>query len=94
VVNNQWGNGFTASIRVKNISTAPINGWNVNWQYADGSKVTGSWNVALSGSNPYAGKNVSWNANIQPGQTAEFGFQGSKPTGTASVPVVTGPLCK
>ncbi|MDF3012115.1 MAG: beta-mannosidase [Cellvibrio sp.] len=94
IINSQWGNGFTAAIRIKNTGAQPINGWNVNWQYSDGSKVTGLWNASLTGSNPYNAKNLGWNATIQPGQTVEFGFQGSKPATTASVPVVTGSICK
>lgn len=94
VVNSQWNNGFTAAIRIKNTSGQPINGWNVNWQYRDGSKITNLWNASLTGSNPYSAKNLSWNSTIQPGQTVEFGFQGSKVAGSASVPVVTGGVCQ
>lgn len=94
VIQSQWNNGFTAAIRIKNNRTQPINGWNVNWQYSDGSKVTNLWNASLTGSNPYSAKNLSWNSTIQPGQTVEFGFQGSKPAGSASVPVVTGSVCQ
>ena len=94
VVNNQWGNGFTATIRIKNTSNAVINGWDVNWHYADGSKVTNLWNASLSGANPYTAKNLNWNTKIQPGQTVEFGFQGSKPSGAASIPVVSGSVCQ
>lgn len=94
VIGSQWGNGFTAAIRVKNNGTQTLNGWSVNWQYSDGSKVTNSWNASFSGSNPYTAKNLGWNANIQPGQTVEFGFQGSKPAGAAVVPAVTGAICQ
>lgn len=94
VINSQWSNGFTASVRIKNTSTTTINGWDVNWQYGDGSKVTNLWNAALSGSNPYTAKNLSWNSTIQPGQTVEFGFQGTKSAAVASTPVVTGNICK
>lgn len=94
VVNSQWNNGFTAAIRIKNTSGQPINGWNVNWQYGDGSKIINLWNASLTGSNPYSAKNLSWNSTIQPGQTVEFGFQGSKAAGSASVPVVTGGVCQ
>lgn len=93
-IQSQWGNGFTAAIRVKNISNRVINGWDVNWQYTDGSRLTNSWNASVSGSNPYTAKNLNWNASIQPGQTVEFGFQGSKPAGAAMVPVVSGSLCQ
>jgi mannan endo-1,4-beta-mannosidase len=94
VIGSQWGNGFTAAIRVKNTSAQTLNGWSVNWQYSDGSKVTNLWNANFSGSNPYNAKNLGWNATIQPGQTVEFGFQGSKPSGAAAVPIVTGAVCQ
>lgn len=93
-VQSQWNNGFTAAIRIKNNSAQAINNWDVQWQYADGSNVTNLWNAALSGSNPYSAKNLNWNAVIQPGQTVEFGFQGSKPAGAATVPTVTGSICQ
>jgi mannan endo-1,4-beta-mannosidase len=96
VVNSQWNNGFTAAIRIKNMGTRAINRWSVNWQYSDGSKVTNLWNaqfwdVAIPGS--YAAGSLDWNAIIQPGQTVEFGFQGTKPASTAQVPVVRGSPC-
>ncbi|MET0357391.1 MAG: cellulose binding domain-containing protein, partial [Cellvibrio sp.] len=69
------------------------NGWDVKWQYPDSSKVTNLWNAKLSGTNPYSAKNLDWNATIQPGQTVEFGFQGSKPAGPAVTPAFTGTVC-
>ncbi|WP_062065447.1 cellulose binding domain-containing protein [Cellvibrio sp. OA-2007] len=94
VINSQWNNGFTAAVRIKNTGSQPINGWNVNWQYSDGSRITNLWNASLSGSNPYSAKNLSWNSTIQPGQTIEFGFQGSKGAGAAPIPAVTGSVCQ
>lgn len=94
VIQSQWNTGFTAAIRIKNNRAQPISGWNVNWQYTDGSKVTNLWNASLTGSNPYSAKNLSWNSTIQPGQTIEFGFQGSKPNGAALIPAVTGSICQ
>lgn len=94
VIQSQWNTGFTAVVRIKNNRTQPINGWSVNWQYGDGSRITNLWNASLTGSNPYSAKNLSWNSTIQPGQTLEFGFQGSKAAGSASIPVVTGSVCQ
>lgn len=94
VINSQWSNGFTAAIRIKNNTAQTLNGWSVNWQYPDATKVTGIWNAKLGGNNPYTANNDTWNANIQPGQTVEFGFQGNKPAGTAVAPVVTGGVCQ
>jgi rhamnogalacturonan endolyase len=93
VVTNQWGGGFTGAIRITNKSTSNINGWVVSWAYSSGSKVTSSWNVNITGSNPYSATGVSWNSTIAPGQTVEFGFQGTQTTSTAEVPKVTGSGC-
>lgn len=94
VVTNEWNNGFTAAIRIKNNGTSTINGWNVNWRYNDGSKITSSWNAILNGTNPYSATNLSWNAAISPGQTVEFGVQGYKGSGpTANAPAVMGSVC-
>ena len=93
VVTNQWNNGFTGVIRITNNGSSPINGWSVSWSYNDGSRITNSWNANLSGSNPYSASNLGWNGTLQPGQTAEFGFQGTKGGSAASVPVVSGAPC-
>lgn len=96
VVNSQWQNGFTAAIRIKNMGARAINRWSINWQYSDGSKVTNLWNAQLWYSGipgSYAAGNLDWNAMIQPGQTVEFGFQGTKPASAAQVPVVRGSPC-
>jgi chitin-binding protein len=93
VVSNQWSDGFTGAIRIKNNRTTVINGWAVNWSYSDGSVITNSWNATLTGSNPYAATNIAWNGTIQPGQTVEFGFQATKAGASTAVPVVTGSAC-
>lgn len=90
VIGDSWGNGFTATIRVTNNGTSTINGWEVNWAYSGNTSITHSWSAEVSGSNPYSASNMSWNASIQPGQSVEFGFQGSGP---AEVPEVTGSVC-
>jgi Glycoside hydrolase family 44/Cellulose binding domain len=93
VVTNDWGSGYTALIKITNSGTTTINGWTVRWQYSGNNRVTNVWNTRLTGSNPYSGTNLSWNANIQPNQTVEFGFQGTKSTAAAEIPVVTGTGC-
>lgn len=93
VVSSDWGSGFTAAIRIKNNGTTSINNWNVSWSYSNNTRITNSWNANLLGSNPYSATGLGWNSSIQPGQTAEFGFQGTKSAGAAQVPVVTGSIC-
>ncbi|MDA9004172.1 cellulose binding domain-containing protein [bacterium] len=90
-IESEWNNGFTAKIKITNTGSSVINGWSVNWAYSDGSEVTHLWNANLSGD--YTATNLSWNANIQPNQTVEFGFLGSKGEASATSPVVSGSLC-
>ncbi|AQT62048.1 sialate O-acetylesterase [Cellvibrio sp. PSBB023] len=92
-ITNDWGNGFTASIKITNTSSTAINAWSVSWSYTNATRVTNLWNGALSGSNPYTVTNLDWNKTIQPGQSVEFGFQGTKPNGAAAIPTVTGNVC-
>lgn len=92
VVDNDWGSGFVAKIRITNDTATTVNAWNLNWNYTGNNRVTSSWNVNLSGSNPYTATGISWNSVIQPGQSIEFGFQGTS-NGVAEVPVLTGTLC-
>ena len=95
VVQSDWNNGFVAAIRITNDTTTPINGWSVNWSYTDGTRRTGGWNANFNGNNPYSASGVGWNDRINPGQTIEFGVQGSKGVANspAQRPVVSGAVC-
>lgn len=92
-ITNDWGNGFTASIKITNTGATAVTGWSVSWNYTNATRVTNLWNGVMTGSNPYTVTHMDWNKTIQPGQSVEFGFQGTKPNGTAVIPAVTGSLC-
>ncbi|PUA29919.1 MAG: beta-xylosidase [Cellvibrio sp. 79] len=92
-ITNQWNNGFTAAIKITNSAAAAINGWSVNWQYAGDNRISNSWNANVSGSNPYSASNLNWNGTIQPNQTVEFGFQGTKGAANPEIPVINGAPC-
>lgn len=91
VISNNWGAGFTGAIRITNKGTSTINNWNVSWTYAGSTRLSGTWNATVTGSNPYAATGAGWNNSIAPGQTVEFGFQGTHTS--AEIPVVTGSAC-
>jgi len=93
IVANDWGSGFTATIRITNDGTAPVSGWSVNWNYSDGSRVTSSWNATLSGANPYSAAPLNWNSNIAVGARVEFGVQGTNGGSKSQVPVISGAVC-
>ncbi|PUA28426.1 MAG: hypothetical protein B0W54_18430 [Cellvibrio sp. 79] len=90
IVTNNWGTGYTAAVRVTNDTSARVNGWQVNWSYAKNT-VTNAWNAQLSGN--YTATNLGWNGGLNPGQSAEFGFQAVTSGGVVETPVLSGNLC-
>ncbi|MFE4825938.1 glycoside hydrolase family 9 protein [Streptomyces sp. NPDC056672] len=87
-IDSAWNNGFTATVTVKNTSTAAIDGWTLNWTYAGGQRVTNAWNATVSQSGAaVTAKDAGWNKAIAPGGSVSFGFQatfsGSNPPPTA-----------
>ncbi|MEO1366751.1 MAG: cellulose binding domain-containing protein, partial [Acidobacteriota bacterium] len=93
VVTNEWNTGFTATIRITNDGATPIDGWQVSWEFTDGSSVDNLWNANVTGTNPYGATNLDWNANIAPGSSVEFGFVGVKGGSGLVIPRVNGAVC-
>ena len=91
-IESEWSSGYVANITVKNDTSAAVNNWSVNWQYAT-NRMTSGWNANFSGSSPYTATNMSWNGNIAAGQSVSFGFQVDKRGGSAERPSVNGALC-
>lgn len=89
-ITNNWGAGYTAAIRITNDTNARVNGWQVSWSYAKNT-VTNAWNAQLSGN--YTATNLGWNGGLNPGQSAEFGFQAVTNGGTVETPALSGSLC-
>jgi len=93
-VDNEWNTGFIATVELTNDGSEPIEGWQVEWTFADGISVANHWNANLSGGPTYTATPLDWNQTIQPGQSASFGLQISKPQGVpAPTPDLTGPDC-
>jgi hypothetical protein len=75
-IQNDWGNGATINVTIKNNGTSAINGWQLAWIFPGNQKITNLWN----GSHTQNGVNVtvtnlSYN-NVIPvgGGTVNFGF--------------------
>lgn len=92
-VSGQWSNGFTATVKVTNDSSAAITSWSLGWQYVGDNRITGGYDATFTGTNPYTVKNASWNGTIQPNQSITFGFQGTKGAAAAEIPALTGAIC-
>lgn len=76
-----WPGGFVVTVRVT-AGSSGTNGWRVSLTLPSGATVTNAWNADRSGnSGTIQFSNVSYNGRLAPGQSTEFGFQG---TGTAT----------
>ncbi|WP_353963390.1 cellulose-binding domain-containing protein [Streptomyces sp. NBC_00091] len=95
-IDNAWGNGFTATVTVKNTGTSAVSGWTIGWSFAGDQRITNGWNATVSqpGSTVTA-RDTGWNGTLAPGGSVSFGFQATY-SGTNAVPArytLNGALC-
>jgi hypothetical protein len=82
---NQWPGGFTGNVAVTNLGD-PLNGWRLEWTFANGQTVTQGWGGVFSQSGARVTvTNQSWNAGLATNATVTPGFNGTW-TGTNAVP--------
>ncbi|MEL6711274.1 MAG: cellulose binding domain-containing protein, partial [Pseudomonadota bacterium] len=93
ILRNQWRNGFTAAVKIRNVRKQPIEGWAVSLAFPAGVQITNHWNSARDPIKSDQLVNLGWNANIQPGGAVEFGLQGSKSSPGLDVTPVLGGIC-
>ncbi|MEU1604437.1 cellulose binding domain-containing protein [Micromonospora matsumotoense] len=89
-VTGQWQGGFQGEVTIRNTGATPIDGWTLQWTFADGQRVSQAWNASYTQSGgTVRATNVSWNGAIAAGATVSFGFladatgANSRPTGFA-----------
>jgi endoglucanase len=88
-VDNQWGNGFTATVTVSNPGTVATKTWRVTWTWGGNQSITNSWNATVTQSGTaVTATNLSYNGAIAASGNAAFGFQASF-SGTNTVPALT-----
>jgi endo-1,4-beta-xylanase len=88
VSTNQWNEGFVGTVRVT-AGSAQVNGWTVALTLPSGATITSVWNANRSASTGAVQfSNVGHNGSVAPGQSVEFGYQGSG-TGTGVTPSCT-----
>ncbi|MBO3734474.1 cellulase family glycosylhydrolase [Glycomyces niveus] len=76
-VTGEWPGGFIAAVEVTNLGE-PVDGWNLEWTWPDGQRVTNMWNAKHTGSGETAkAESHGYNAKVATGDTAAFGFTGS-----------------
>ena len=79
-ITNQWQGGFGANIVITNTGTTAINGWSLQFSFANGQTITQLWNGSFTQSgSAVTVTNLSYNASIAPGGSLSSapGFNGS-----------------
>ncbi len=75
-VDSSWGNGFTATVTVKNTGTSTVSGWTLGWSFAGDQRVSSGWNATVSQTGAaVTARDAGWNGTLAPGASASFGFQ-------------------
>nr|WP_239147753.1 cellulose binding domain-containing protein [Actinoplanes tereljensis] len=83
----QWPGGFQATVTVT-AGTAPISGWTVTWQFANGQTITQAWNATVTANGAaVTARNVGYNGSLAAGGSTQFGFLANAP-GTISPPTL------
>ncbi|MFG2823722.1 glycoside hydrolase family 9 protein [Kitasatospora sp. NPDC048365] len=95
-VDNAWGNGFTATVTVKNTGTSAMSGWTLGWSFAGDQRVSNAWNATVTQSgSAVTARDAGWNGALAPGASGSFGFQATY-SGANAVPAsftVNGAVC-
>ncbi|MCX5231285.1 glycoside hydrolase family 9 protein [Streptomyces sp. NBC_00233] len=85
-VESSWGNGFTATVAVKNTGTSTISGWTLGWTFAGDQKIGSAWNATVSQSgSAVTARDSGWNGTLTAGASASVGFQATY-TGANAAP--------
>ncbi|MQY13002.1 hypothetical protein SRB5_31420 [Streptomyces sp. RB5] len=73
-----WTDGFTANVTVKNGGGSAINNWQLAFTLPSGQRITNVWNGTVSpSSGAVTARGQSYNANLAAGASTSFGFQGT-----------------
>ncbi|WP_435612578.1 cellulose binding domain-containing protein [Streptomyces sp. bgisy159] len=94
-----WGDGFVATVTVRNLSDTPITGWTMDWDWpTEGQSVSSGWNATFHQTGRHVRVTAPEGAGpLAPagGSTAAFGFVGANdgPTTDPTVFRLNGAVC-
>lgn len=75
---NVWTGGFTANVTVTNTGSSTVDGWKLAFTLPSGQRITNSWNASITpSSGAVTASGSGHTAQIAPGGSQTFGFQGS-----------------
>lgn len=77
VVTSDWGSGFNADFKIRNLGNDIWNGWTLEFEFEH--PIASIWNAKLvsKSGNHYVIQNESWNGSVAPGGDVSFGIGGS-----------------
>lgn len=76
---DDWGGGFTADVRIKNLNSTNIKTWTLSWSFSGNQYILSDWdtNISQTGQNVSA-RNLGYNSTILAnGGIVTFGFNAS-----------------
>jgi chitinase len=87
-VDQDWGSGFQASLRLDNQDPTAVNNWQVSFDYA--ANISSIWNAQIVSRTGirYVVRNAGWNANLAAGSAVSFGFVAG-PSSSATMSNIT-----
>jgi hypothetical protein len=92
-VKYRWRNYFLALVRITNVSSNTMNGWEVSWDYDDASNVLFYWNTNLRYDGSYYNASHTYrNKRIEPSKDVTFGVFGTH-DGSTSQPELESEIC-
>ncbi|GLI00584.1 cellulose binding domain-containing protein [Phytohabitans aurantiacus] len=75
VIDHGWSGGFVATVTVRNVSGAALDGWRVSWRWAADQRIVSAWNAIVEGSGAdVTVSGASYNRALSPGGSTTFGM--------------------
>jgi len=74
-IDNRWSGGFIATVTVRNVGTATLDGWRVSWRWPGDQRIVSAWHgvVQVSGADVTV-RNAAYNGTLAPGGSTTFGM--------------------
>ncbi|AUY53507.1 cellulose binding domain-containing protein [Streptomyces sp. CB01881] len=73
---NEWPGGVIGTVTIVNNSLGQVNGWALGFNFPGDTAITNNWDASVKQSGPSINAgNVSYNAAIPPGGSAQWGFK-------------------
>ncbi len=94
-VTQEWNEGFTANVRIKNLGSQAIENWQMNIEFDDLIRVDNFWNTSLTGIPPFfTAKDETWNGRISANKEVTFGLVASKAADQSSSAKIKSIICR